>query len=343
MKIRLPKLFLLIAVLFLGLAISAAAQDMPHNMPMPTPTPKATPKPAPTTTPTPSPKPTATPTDMPMDMNMPMPGASPTPKPSPMDMPGMNMPTPTPPNNPSTGGGEKQTTLGNLSPDKDFGEPVADNERFGSTLFDVLEFRPGRNGGDGDFRWDIEGWYGTDKNRFWYKSEGERNTAFKAEYDIDLQLLYGRMIHQYYDFQVGVRFETQTFRGANVTRPQAVVGLEGLLPYFIELESGIFIDPKGNVSGRASLTKDFLFTNRWIVQARLETNAAVQKVERFTTGKGLNNIEAGLRLRYEFSRRFAPYVGVTFDRSFFETARLVRQEGGDPSQIRFAMGVRLLF
>lgn len=366
MKIRLPILFLTIAFLSIGLATSAssaAAQDMPHNMPMPSPTPKATPKPAPTATPSPSPspKPTATPMDMNMPMpsptvtpspspsphNMPMPSASPTPKPSPMDMnmPGMNMPKPaqTPPNNPSTGGGEKQTTLGNLSPDKDFGEPVADNERFGSTLFDVLEFRPGRGGSDGDFRWDIEGWYGTDKNRFWYKSEGERNTAFKAEYDIDLQFLYGRLVHPYFDFQVGIRFETQTFRGANVTRPQAVVGLEGLLPYFLELESGIFIDPKGNVSGRASLTKDFLFTNRWIVQARFETNAAVQKVERFTTGRGLNNIEAGLRLRYEFSRRFAPYVGVTFDRSFFGTADLVRQEGGDPSQVRLAMGVRLLF
>jgi copper resistance protein B len=335
MKIRLPILFLTIALLSIGLAASAssaAAQDMPHNMPMPspTPTPKATPKPTPKQTPSP------TPTPMQMEMPMETP-PKPTVTPTPMDMP-MPQQTPTPKPSP---GGETQT-LGNLSAEKDFPEPVADNERFGSTLFDVLEFRPGK-GGDNDFRWDIEGWYGTDKNRFWYKSEGERNTAFKADYDIDLQLLYGRLVHPYFDFQVGVRFETQTFRGANVTRPQAVVGLEGLLPYFIELESGLFIDPKGNVSGRASLTKDFLFTNRWIVQARFETNAAIQKVERFTTGRGLNNIEMGFRLRYEFSRRFAPYVGITLDRSFFETARLVRQDDGDPSQIRFATGVRLLF
>ena len=341
MKIRLQVLILMMAVGLL-FAASASAQDDHRNMPMPKLTP--TPKPSPTAAPKPSP----TPAEMPMDMPMPSPTPTPTPtaQPMPMDMDmrrNMPMPSPSPPRPVAspTGGGETQT-LGNLSPEKDFPEPVADNERFGSTLFDVLEFRPGR-GGDSDFRWDIEGWYGTDKNRFWYKSEGERNTAFKADYDIDLQLLYGRLIHPYFDFQVGVRFETQTFRGANVTRPQAVVGLEGLLPYFIELESGIFIDPKGNVSGRASLTKDFLFTNRWIVQARFETNAAIQKVERFTTGRGLNNIEAGLRLRYEFSRRFAPYVGVTFDRSFFGTADLVRQEGGNPSQIRFAAGVRLLF
>lgn len=317
MKIRFRTVLLMMAAVFVvGINASiAAAQDEPMNMPMP----KATPTPSPT--------------PMNMDMDMDMPTTTPTPKPT---------VTPTPMPTPMPDGEQSQTTLPNLSSDEEFPEPVADSERYGSTLFDILEFRPGK-GGDSDFRWDITGWYGGDFNRFWFKSEGERNTAFKADYDIDLQLLYGRLIHPYYDFQVGVRFETQTFRGANVTRPQAVVGLQGLLPYFVELESGIFIDPKGNVSGRATLTKDFLFTNRWILQSRFETNAAIQKVERFTTGKGLNNIEAGFRLRYVFSRKFAPYVGVSFDRSFFETANLVRQDGGDPSQIRFAAGVRLLF
>ena len=250
----------------------------------------------------------------------------------------MPMPTPPPPTA-STGGGQTQT-LPNLS--KKFPPPVSDNERYRSTLIDILEFRPGR-GGNADFRWDIESWYGTDYNRFFIKSEGERNTAFKADYDIDLQLLYSRLISPYFNFQTGVRFETQTFRGANVTRPQAVVGFEGLAPYFIELETGVFIDPKGNVSGRLSLTKDILFTNRLIMQARFETNMAVQRVERFTTGRGLNNIETGFRFRYEVRRKFAPYVGVTFDRSFFETARFVREDGGNPKQIRFVMGARMFF
>ena len=328
------QIFLLViaAIFMMGIiALSATAQDPPHNMPMPSPTPKATPKPSPTQTPSPTPEP--------MKMEMPMQTPSPTVTPTPVDM-NMQMPMPPKPA-PSAAGGEIQT-LPKQSAEKDFPEPVADSERYGSTLVDVLEFRPGR-GGDSDFRWDIEGSYGTDKNRFWYKSEGERNTAFKADYDIDLQLLYGRLISPYFNFQTGVRFETQTFRGANVTRPQAVIGIEGLLPYLVELESAVFIDPKGHVSGRVSLTKDFLLTNRWIIQGRFETNAAVQPVERFTTGRGLNNIETGVRLRYEFSRRFAPYVGFTFDRSFFETARLVRIENGDPSQVRLAVGVRMLF
>jgi copper resistance protein B len=115
------------------------------------------------------------------------------------------------------------------------------------------------------------------------------------------------------------------------------------VPYNYDLEANLFIDQNGAVSARLSLTKDLLFTQRLILQSRFETNAAIQRVEEFTTGSGLNNLELGFRLRYEIRRWFAPYVGVSLDRSFGETATLVRQEGGNPSQVRFAMGVRMWF
>ncbi|TAK05769.1 MAG: copper resistance protein B, partial [Candidatus Manganitrophaceae bacterium] len=152
-----------------------------------------------------------------------------------------------------------------------------------------------------------------------------------------------RFIRRYYDFQVGLRTETQSFQGDNVTRAHAVVGIEGLAPYRYEVESALFISHRGDVSARFTITKNYLLTQRLVFQPRFETNAAVQRVERFTTGRGLNNIEFGLRLRYEIRREFAPYVGVSFDRSFSDTADLVRREGGDPSQVRFMAGVRMWY
>lgn len=228
---------------------------------------------------------------------------------------------------------------GNLSPGKDWPSPVNDEMKSTLILADVLEFRAGRK--ESDFRWDIEGWRGGDFNRVWFKSEGERNTALKADYDMDFQLLYGRFVKKYYDLQVGVRVETQSFRGANVTRPHFVIGIEGLVPYRYEFESALFISHQGDVSGRVTFTRDLLVTQRLILQGRFETNLAAQRVERFTTGRGLNNIEAGLRLRYEFQRKFGPYIGVSYDQSFFSTAKLVQQDGGDPKQLRFVAGVRL--
>jgi copper resistance protein B len=227
----------------------------------------------------------------------------------------------------------------------DWPAPVNDQAHRLFSLVDVLEYRPSTGGSQGqeDYRWDVEGWYGGDYNRLWFKSEGQKDTAFKADYDVDFQLLYGRFIQKYYDFQIGPRVETQTFRGRNVTRGLGVIGIEGLVPYNYEFESALFIDQTGAVSARLSLTKDMLLTQRLILQTRFETNAAVQRVERFTTGSGLNNLEFGVRLRYEIRREFAPYVGISLDNSFGETATLVRQEGGNPSQIRFVVGVRAWF
>lgn len=240
---------------------------------------------------------------------------------------------------------ESVRTLPNLSPQQSWASPVNDQENHLFTLIDTLEYRPKTGGGESTsgYRWDIEGWYGGDYNRLWFKNEGQRDTAFKAGYDLDFQLLYGRFIRKYYDFQIGPRLETQTFRGRNVTRGFAAIGIEGIVPYDYTMEATLFIAQNGAVSGRLTLTKDLLLTQRLILQGRFETNVAVQRVEEFTTGSGLNNLEFGMRLRYEIRREFAPYVGVSLDKSFGETATLVRQEGGDPSQVRFVAGLRMWF
>ncbi len=236
-------------------------------------------------------------------------------------------------------------TVSNVASQPAWPSPVDDQQNHSFLLVDVLEYRPkiGGSGSGNDYRWDIEGWYGGDYNRLWLKSEGQQNSALKADYDVDSQLLYGRFIQQYYDFQIGGRIETQSFEGRNVTRGLAVIGLQGLVPYNYEMQSALFVSYRGDVSARLTTTKDLFLSQRLILQLRGETNVAIQRVKKFTTGSGLNNLEGGARLRYEIRREFAPYVGVSLDRSFGETATLVRQEDGNRSQIRFVVGVRVWF
>lgn len=216
-------------------------------------------------------------------------------------------------------------------------DPVHDQRRHTFALADVLDFSP--RGDESDVTWDVEGWHGGDYNRVWFKSEGEHSLT-EAERDIDVQVLYGRFFGKYYDVQVGGGFQTATFEGRNVRRTQAVVGIEGFVPYKFDLETLLFISHRGDVSGRVTYLREYLMTQRLILQPRAEANIAAQRVEEFTVGQGLNNVELGLRLRYEFRREFGPYVGVAFDRSFFGTGDLIRAEGGDPSQWRFVAGVR---
>lgn len=214
--------------------------------------------------------------------------------------------------------------------------PVDDTKPHTFALADVLDFTPGN---DGDVSWDFEGWRGGDYNRLWFKSEGEQSFT-QAERNLDAQLLYGRFIGRYYDFQIGGGLQTATFQGRNVTRSQAVVGVEGFVPYKFDLETLFFISHEGDVSGRVTFLREYLLTQRLILQPRVETNLAAQRVDEFSVGTGLNNIEFGLRVRYEIRRQFGPYIGVSFDKSFFGTADLLRAEGRDPSQLRFVFGVR---
>ena len=144
----------------------------------------------------------------------------------------------------------------NLEIPKGWPKPVDDGKRESYMLVDVLEFRPKPN--NSDFRWDIESWHGGDVNKLWLKSEGERNTALKADYDIDAQILYGRFLKKYYDFQVGLRAETQMYQGRNVSRGQAVIGVEGLVPYNYEIESAFPIhQPERRCIGKVDTDKGF--------------------------------------------------------------------------------------
>ncbi|MBY0496452.1 MAG: copper resistance protein B [Cyanobacteria bacterium] len=216
-------------------------------------------------------------------------------------------------------------------------EPVDDRMRQTFALVNVLDVIP--RGDASDLSWDMEGWHGGDFNRLWFKSEGEQSFT-KAERNIDVQVLYGRFVKKFYDAQFGAGVQTATFEGRNVTRAQAVVGLEGFVPYKYDLESLLFISHQGDVAGRITFTREYLMTQRLILQPRFETNVAAQRVEAFGVGTGLNNIELGLRFRYEFRRELAPYLGVSFDRQFFGTADLSRAARRDPSQVRFVFGLR---
>lgn len=227
-----------------------------------------------------------------------------------------------------------------VSPAQVLPPPIHDDQSYSYTLFDLLEYRP--NGSDSDVRWDIESWRGGDYRRFVVKTEGERSTI-GDDYDADLQLLSSRLVRPFTEIQYGVRLQGRKFRGANVARPQAVLGVEARVPYNYEIESALYLDPRGNVSADFTATKDLLLTQRLILQGRFETDLALQEVERFGLGSGVQSIDLGLRLRYEIRREFAPYIGISYGKSYGRTATYIRQSGGEPSQTRFVAGVRLWF
>ena len=293
------------------------------------------------------------PTPEPSQMPMPPPSPSPPPQDPPAGMEGMDMPAEPKPlpsrglaNSPSatpktdaSAAARDTKRPPNLVDRSGWPSPTADDAIYTFVLFDLLEYQ--RVGRVNAVRWDVLGWRGGDTNRFWFKSEGNLTSESPMGGEADVQALYGRMISPFFDLQLGARVEQRYERDSKPTRIFAVVGLQGLAPGRFEVEPALFLSNKGKVSGRFTGTLDLYQTQRLIWQPRLETNFAAQRDDDFGVERGLNDVEFGLRLRYEIRREFAPYLGVSYRQSFGATRERVLREGGNPGEVQFSVGVRL--
>lgn len=203
-------------------------------------------------------------------------------------------------------------------------------------LLDQLEARI-QDGRDG-YAWEGDAWYGGDYNRLWIKTEGEGEFGGSLE-SAEIQALYSRAIDPWFNFQAGVRYDIRP----KPDRAYLVVGVQGLAPYWFEVDAAAFLSEKGDLTARVEAEYDQRITNRLILQPRIEIELAAQDVPELGIGAGLSSAEAGLRLRYEIKREFAPYIGVEYERRFGDTARLARAEGEDVGGWAFLIGLRSWF
>jgi len=203
-------------------------------------------------------------------------------------------------------------------------------------MFNLAEVQI-RDGKDG-YRWDGEGWFGGDINRLTIKTEGAG--AFREGVEsAEVQALYSRAVGPYFNLQAGVRHDFQP----TPNRTYATVGFEGLAPYMFEVEGAAFLSTKGDLLGRLEGYYDQRITQRLILQPRVELNLSAQDVPENRLGAGLTDAELGLRLRYEFAREFAPYIGVSYEAKTGRTADFARADGKDPTSTSFVAGVRFWF
>ena len=188
--------------------------------------------------------------------------------------------------------------------------PVDDRPVRSFVLIDQLEYvvddRPAA------VRFNGLGWIGGDYNRLWINAEGAKSRGGSLV-DADIQVLYGRLISPFWDFQAGIRH----FRpGSGVpSSTSAVIGIQGLAPYRLDVQAAAFLGGPSKVAGRLEVEYDLLLTQRLVAQPRLAMDIAVQEVKDRGISRGINDAEISLRFRYEVRREIAPYVGIAWTRA----------------------------
>ena len=199
-----------------------------------------------------------------------------------------------------------------------------------------LEYRAG-NGTD-VVAWDANAWVGNDDHRLAFKTEGERPVGKDAE-KVEMQFLYRRPVSDFFDVNVGVRHDLRP----NPDRTYGVLGLQGLAKQFIETDADLFVSEDGDVSLRLAAEREILFTQRLVLKPSMEFNMAFSEDTEIKSGAGVNSLELGLRLAYQFKREFAPYVGVHWEKKFGATGNFARAEGEDTDNLFFVAGLSFWF
>ena len=217
--------------------------------------------------------------------------------------------------------------------------PVSDNPIRYFFLMDQLESRFTHDRAD-SVQFNGSGWIGGDYNRIWLKPEATKVYGGPWE-DVDVQLLYGRLVAPFWDLQVGARYSQSS--SDEPPRASAVFGIQGIAPGWFDVEAALFVSHRGEVSARLELEYDLFLTQRLVLQPRLETNIAAQRVREIGMGAGVNDLEVGARLRYEIWREFAPYIGISWGRKFGDAADFARAGGDDVEKLHFVVGVRFWF
>lgn len=206
----------------------------------------------------------------------------------------------------------------------------------GKLLIDRLEYRA-TDGRDG-YAWDAQGWYGGDIDKLWLKSEGEGAFGEGLERG-EVQALWSRAIGPWFDLQLGLRHDF----GEGPDRSHLALGVQGLAPYWFEIDAAGFVSDEGDVTARVEAEYDLRLTQRLILQPSAEVEFSLQDVPELRMGSGLSSAETGLRLRYEFTPQFAPYLGVEYERGFGDTARFRRAAGDGPGGWSLLAGLRAWF
>jgi len=216
--------------------------------------------------------------------------------------------------------------------------PVHDNMMFYTFRADRFEQRI-KEGNDVAL-WDVQGWIGADYNKLYLKSEGEYNTD-KSNYEsAQVELLYSRTVSTFWDVQAGLRHD---FINNTDDRNFVALGVQGLAPYWFEVDATSYVSDEGDVSAIVEAEYDLLLSQRLILQPRFETKIALQDVPEYNIGSGINGIELGIRLRYEITREFAPYIGVELEQNLGETKNMLEAAGKNTSSTAFVGGARFWF
>ena len=190
---------------------------------------------------------------------------------------------------------------------------------------------------DSAMTYDMQAWYGATYDRALIRAESDVRGGNSQ--NARNELLWSHAISAFWDSHLGVRYDS----GAKLNRSWLALGVQGFAPYWLYVEATAYLNEQGRTAFRLELEYDLLLTQRLVLQPRIEMNIYGKNDPVHAIGEGLSTLEAGVRMRYEVSREFAPYLGFDWDGSFGNTASYAKHHSNNTQANNFVAGIHFWF
>ena len=182
---------------------------------------------------------------------------------------------------------------------------------------------------------DMTAMHGGDEHRLEFKLEGHKPDGHDAEYSA--QLVYNRPISPFFDLLLGV----ELIESDDGKTSGASIGIEGMAPQRIELDAHATFTEDGDVLIHGEFEREFLVTQKIMLLPRIEVSAALTDVG--VIGAGFSEFEFEIRAQYQVTRKFAPDVGLSWQRALGDTQRQLSLAGEDTNNTVAVLGVSFWF
>ena len=198
-----------------------------------------------------------------------------------------------------------------------------------------------------ELEWDINTWMGRDLQKFWIKTSGAYAFSFDGgeKSDIDtanIELVFSRAVTAYWDQQFGIRHDLEDAEG-NPTRNWLAFGYIGTSPYFIEMDARLFVGEESSIQFLLEAEREFMLSQQWVITSELDLVVNGNSNEQRKEGSGLSTLGFELKIGYQRSRKFLPFVGITYKQLFGETRELEKLTGGDNNKLEALIGIEAWF
>lgn len=226
------------------------------------------------------------------------------------------------------------------APPEDFPDAINDHEIFVSVLLDQFEYRVSVHG-DKSLGWDGVAWIGYDFDKLWMEHEGEVSGEGSEHGETETDLRYSRLVTGFWNAQIGVRYANEWTDAFYNDTWSGVVALHGVVPYMVDVDTSVALSEDGDLWLEGEVEYDLRVTQRLVLQPRTQLSLFAQDIPERRVGAGLGPVDVDLRLRYEFTRRFSPYLGLRYHVTMGETAELVEAAGWESDQLVLFSGLRI--